>query len=57
VAARGRLCRQDFAGRKTGKHTGRAANQIRSHYQSDHCQALGLTIPETFLLRANELIE
>jgi len=34
-----------------------AANKVWSCDQSDYRQALGLTIPEPFLLRANEVIE
>src|SRR5262249_18957306 len=47
VAARGRLCRQDFAGRETGEHTGRTADQVRSHYQPNDCQGAWPHDPRT----------
>jgi putative tryptophan/tyrosine transport system substrate-binding protein len=37
VPARRRLCRQDSAWVEAGRHPGRAANQIRSRRQPDHC--------------------
>src|SRR5262245_2427007 len=38
VAARGRLCRQNTARGEARRSPGRAANQVRSHHQSDYCQ-------------------
>ena len=38
VPARRRLCRQDSARGEASRHPGRAADQVRSHHQPDHCQ-------------------
>src|SRR5262245_1762885 len=38
VSARGRVCRQDSARGKAGRHPGRAADQVRSRHKSDHRQ-------------------
>jgi putative ABC transport system substrate-binding protein len=37
VPARGQLCRQDVARSKASRHAGRAAHQVRSRHQPDHC--------------------
>jgi hypothetical protein len=38
VPARQRLCRQDFARGEAGRNSGRAADEVRSHHQSDDRQ-------------------
>src|SRR5262249_31224808 len=41
IPARGRLCRQNSARGETGRHPGRAANQIRSRNQFNDRQGAG----------------
>ena len=58
VPARRQLCRQSFARGEARRSPGRAADQVRTGRQSDDRKgALGLKIPESFLLRADEVIE
>ena len=57
LPARRRLCRQDPARGEAGRFAGRAADQVRSRYQSDHCESARADVPEALLVRADEVIE
>jgi ABC-type uncharacterized transport system substrate-binding protein len=57
VRARGRLCAQDSAGAKPGDNPVERPTKFDLVVNLTTAKALGLTIPESFLLRANEVID
>ena len=56
VAARRRLCRQNFAWSEARRHSGRAAEKVRSRHQFDDRQGARAEIPDV-LPRADEVID
>src|SRR5262249_35074692 len=49
--------RQDSARGEAGRPTGRAADQVRSRPQPDHCQSARSKVPDKLLALADEVIE
>ena len=57
VQARRRLCRPHPEGREGGRPAGAGAEPVRARHQSQDGKAMGLTVPQSLLIAADEMIE